>query len=84
MGAAVEPLPLVRVVEPEVGAAVDDHGLLRQLRGELAGLAVREAEEDDVMAGEGLEAGLLEHPVGERHQVRLQGAEPSRPRSSRR
>ena len=36
---------------------------------------MRQREEDDVVAGERLEVGLLEHPVGERHQVRLQRAE---------
>ena len=32
-------------------------------------------EEDDVVPGERLDRGLLEHPVGERHQVRLERAE---------
>ncbi len=75
VGAAVEPLPLAGVVEPEVGAAVDDHGLVGKLRGDLRRLAVREAEEDDVMPRERLRGGRLEDPVGERQQVRLQGAE---------
>ena len=84
MGAAVELLPGGRVGEPEVGAAVDDHDVVAELGGELAGLAVRQAEEDDVVAGEGLERGRLEHPVGERDQVRLQGAERLARRWSRR
>ena len=33
------------------------------------------AEEHDVVAGEHLEGGRLEHPVGQRHEVRLEGAE---------
>ena len=49
--------------------------VVAELGGERAGLAVREAEEDDVVAGEGLGVGRLEHPVGQRHQVRLEGAE---------
>ena len=72
---AVELLPGLGVGQPEVGAAVDDHGVVAELLGDRTGLAVRQGEEDDVVAGEGLGAGLLEHPVGQRHQVRLQHAE---------
>ena len=36
---------------------------------------MRQGEEDDVVAGEGLGGGLLEHPVGERHEVGLQHTE---------
>ena len=39
------------------------------------GLAVRQAEEDHVVPGERLDGGLLQDPVGQRHQVRLQRAE---------
>ena len=74
--AAVEPLPGGGVGEPEVGAAVDDHDVVRRsCGGERAGLAVRQGEEDDVVPGERLELGRLEHPVGQRHQVGLEGAE---------
>ena len=55
MGAAVEPLPGRRVGEPEVGAAVDDHDRARPSCAAIAaGLAVRQREEDDVVAGERL------------------------------
>ena len=77
MRAAVEPLPGRRVGEPVVGAAVDHHDALAQLGRDRAGLAVRQRQEDDVVVGEGLGAGLLEDPVGQRDQVRLEG-----PRSS--
>jgi hypothetical protein len=76
--AAVEPRPGGRVGEPEVGAAVDDHGRRvggAQQRRDVAGLAVREREEHDVVAAQGVDAGLDEHPPGERHQVRLERAE---------
>ena len=82
--AAVELLPGGRVGEPEVGAAVDDQHVVAELGGERAGLAVRQREEDDVVAGEGLDVGRLEHPVGQRHQVRLEGAERLARRWSRR
>ena len=36
---------------------------------------MRQAEEDHVVPGEHVEVGRLEHPVGERHQVRLEAAE---------
>ena len=72
---AVEPLPDGGVGQAEVGAAVDDHGVLPQLGGDGAGLAVGQAEEDDVVTAEGLGAGLLEHPVGQRHEVGLEDAE---------
>ena len=36
---------------------------------------MRQGQEDDVVAGERLRAGLLEDPVGERHQVRLEATE---------
>ena len=76
MLAAVEPLPGHAVGQPEVGAAVDHHGLGGQRLRDHRGLAVRKTEEDHVVPGEHLDGGLLEHPVGQRHQVRLQAAEP--------
>ena len=84
VAAAVEPLPRRRVGQPVVGAAVDDHDLLPQLGRDRAGLAVREGEEDHVVAGQRRGAGLLEHPVGQRDQVRLQAAQRSRRRWTRR
>ena len=36
---------------------------------------MRQGEEDDVVAVEGLGGGLLEHPLGQRHQVWLERAE---------
>ena len=80
MAAAVELLPGGRVGEPEVGAAVDDHHLVAELGRDRAGLAVRQREEDHVVAGERLGGGLLEDPVGQRDQVRLEAAEASRRR----
>ena len=46
-----------------------------ELLGDLAGLTVRQGEEDDVVTGQGLGVVALEDPVGERHQVRLQRAQ---------
>ena len=75
MLAAVELLPGIRIGEPVVGPAVDDDHVLAELCGQLPGLAVGQREEDDVVAGKRLDVGLLEHPVGQGHEVRLQGAE---------
>ncbi len=36
---------------------------------------MRQREEDHVVAAEGVEAGLVEHPVGQRDQVRLEATE---------
>ena len=73
--AAVPALPGGRVGEPVVGAAVDDEDVVRQLRGELRGPAVRQGEEDDVVSRELLGGGLGDRPVGEGGQVGLVGAE---------
>jgi hypothetical protein len=72
----VELVPLLGGVEPVVGAGVDHHGLRRQLRGDRGRGAVRQGEEDDVVAGEVLHRGVDEHPVGEGVQVRLQLPQP--------
>ena len=74
--AAVERRPLPRVGQPEVGAAVDDDGVLAERLGDRGGLAVRQAEEDDVVAGQGLDRRVGQDPVGQREQVRLERAEP--------
>ena len=63
-------------LEPEVGAAVDDDDLVGQLRGERGRVAVRQREEDDVVAGQRVDGGRLEHAVGERDQVRVDAPEP--------
>ena len=73
--AAVVAVPGLRVGEPEVGPAVDHHGLVGQLPGDLRGLTVRQAQEHHVVAGQDPDRGLLEDPVGQRQQVRLEGAQ---------
>lgn len=75
MGGAVEPLPVGRVPQAEVGAHVDDQHVGAELLGDGGGLAVRQGEEDDVVPGEHLGGGLLQHPPGQRQQVRLERAE---------
>ncbi len=75
MLAAVERLPLPRVGQPEVGPAVDHDGVLAQRLRDGGRLAVRQAEEDHVVARQGLERGVDQDPVGERQQVRLERAE---------
>ena len=48
-------------------------GAIAAQLGELdSSVVVRKREEHDIMAGEGVDAGLLEDPVGQRHQVRLE------------
>ncbi len=74
--AVVELLPGARVGEAEVRAAVDHHDVLAEGACDLRGLAVRQAEEDDVVAGEHVGGRRLQDPVGERHQVWLQRTEP--------
>jgi len=70
--AAVELGPVGLAREAVVGAAVDDEGAGGQGRGDLAGLAVRQGEEDDVVTGEILGGRRDEGQVGERTQVGLQ------------
>ena len=53
VGGAVERLPRLGVGEPVVGTAVDDDGVVGQLRRQLGGRAVRQGEEDDVVAEQG-------------------------------
>ncbi|CAM5245191.1 hypothetical protein SALBM311S_10145 [Streptomyces alboniger] len=72
---AVDLLPVGRVLEPEVGAHVDDEHLRAELLGDGGGLPVRQREEDDIVPGENVGRGLLEHTVGERQQVRLERPE---------
>ena len=47
-----------------------------ELLGDGGGLAVRQREEDDVVAGEHAGVGLVQDPVGQRQQMRLERAEP--------
>ena len=85
LGHAVGPRPGVRGVveggprglvgEAEVGAAVDDDHVVAQLGGQCRGVAVRQGEHDRVVAGEHLGRGVLEQPVGERGQVRVDAAQ---------
>ena len=51
--AAVPAGPGGRVVQPVVGAAVDDEGVVRELRRDGGGLAVRQRQHDDVVPGQG-------------------------------
>ena len=74
MRAAVELLPVGGVDEPVVGTEVDDDRAVAaglELGGDRAAGAVRQGEDDDVVAGELVDARRGEHPVGERAQVRL-------------
>lgn len=75
MRGAVELLPVGGVLQPEVGAHVDDEHLVTELFGHGGGLPVRQGQEDDVVSGEHLGRGRGEHAVRERPQVRLQRAE---------
>lgn len=75
MGRAVEPLPVRRVLEAEVGAHVDDEHLRAELLGHGGGLPVRQREEHHLVPGEDLGGRLLEHPVGQGQQVRLEPAQ---------
>ena len=46
-----------------------------ELVGDRSRLAVGQREEDDVVTGQRLGGGLVQHPVGERHQVGLERTE---------
>ncbi len=72
MRGAVEGLPVAGVLQAEVGAHVDHEHLAAELLGDGGGLAVRQREEDDVVPGERLGGGRLQHPVRERQQMRLE------------
>ncbi len=71
----VELLPVRGVLEPEVRPHVDHEHLVTELLRHGGGLPVRQGQEDHVVPGEHLGGGRLEHPPGQRPQVRLQGAE---------
>src|SRR5699024_7338538 len=75
---AVEPLPRSGTDEPVVGGEVDDEGVRTrplELGGDRPGLTVRECEDDDVVAGEHLGGGLLDHKFGESGKMGLMSAE---------
>ena len=75
---AVELLPGSRADEAVVGGEVDDEGVgarLFEFGGDLSGLAVREREDDDIVAGEHLGGGLLDHEVRESGKMGLMSAE---------
>lgn len=79
MRGSVERVPVGGVLESVVGAHVDDEDVLAELGGDGGGLPVGQRQEDDVvptaLACEDLGRGRLQGPAGERHQVRLEGAE---------
>jgi hypothetical protein len=54
-----------------VGAAVDHHGVVPELRGQLRGVAVRQGEEHDVVTVERGRGRVLQHAVRQRQEVRL-------------
>src|SRR3954447_2388603 len=70
--APVPACPGGRVVQPVVGAAVDDQGVLRELGGDGRGLPVRQCEHDDVVPHQGGRIAPLHLEIGEGQQVRLQ------------
>jgi hypothetical protein len=55
-----------------VGAAVDDQGVGRELRGDRGGLPVRQRQDDDVVAGQVVGAARGDDHVGEGQEVGLQ------------
>ncbi|GAA1527458.1 hypothetical protein GCM10009690_32930 [Brevibacterium permense] len=61
-----------------VGCEVDDEGVgarLFELGGDLSRLTVRERKDDDIVAGEHLGGGLLDHEVRESGKMGLMSAE---------
>jgi hypothetical protein len=71
MGRAVELLPCRGVGQPEVSPAVDDDRLSAELLGQGGGVPVRQPEEDHVVAGQHVDGGGVQHPAGQRQQVRM-------------
>src|SRR5699024_1254932 len=75
---AVELLPGGRAGQPVVGGEIDDESLrtrLLEFGGDRPGLAVRQGEDDDIVAGEHLGGGLLDHKFGESGKMGLMSAE---------
>ena len=69
---AVELLPRGRILQPVVGAGVDDDGAGRQLRGDLGGGAVRKGQEHDVVSGQVFHPGVFEDAAGQTVEMGLQ------------
>src|SRR3954452_2625491 len=69
---AVPARPRGGVVQPVVGAAVDDKGVVGQLRGDRGGLPVRQRQDDDVVVRQRVGVARLDDHVRERQEVRLQ------------
>ena len=63
--------PRLRILQPEVRAAVDDDRRLGQQLGVLSRISVWETEEDDVVTREDFDSGLFEYPRREWKQVRM-------------
>ena len=63
--------PRAGVSEAEVGAAVDDDDVVGELRGQGRRVPVGQCEHDGVMAGEDVGGGVLEDPIGQRCEVRV-------------
>ena len=74
-GGVVVVVPVLLVVETEVGSAVDDDDLVGQLLRDGRRVAVGQSEEDDVVVGEHLGGRRLEHAVGKWLQVRREVTE---------
>src|SRR5699024_508787 len=75
---AVELLPGGSADEPVVGGEVDDEGVrarLLELGGDRPGLTVRQRQDDDIVAGDHLGGGLLDHKFGESGKMGLMSAE---------
>lgn len=75
---AVELLPSSGTDEAVVGGEVDDERLgtrLFELGGNRSGLTVRESQDDDIVAGEHLGGGLLDHEIGISGKMGLMSAE---------
>ena len=75
---AVELLPGGGADEAVVGGEVDDERLgtrFFELGGDRAGLSVWEGEDDDIVAGEHLGGGLLDHEIGISGKMGLMSAE---------
>jgi hypothetical protein len=76
VGGSVERLPRLGVGQPVVGAAVDDHRVVRKPGCELGGRAVRQREERDVVAEQRVGRGRFEDPVTHGGEMRVDVAEP--------
>ena len=71
MRRAVEALPRAGVAQPEIGATIHDQGLRAELFRQRGRMAVRQAQEDHIVAVEDGDLGGLQHPLGQWQQVRM-------------